>query len=222
MSAELCSVCARLPHAIDDPECMPETKPIAEKLAWALDEIQRLRAALARQAPAPQAVPEGVLTIAREALQAVTFTDRTAMNDKGTAEIPFCTLRKCADAISAIDSLSAAAPEAPVAKVWMKDGEIQKAATYMPGLPDGEHELYAGPQPQAVTEYARDGERYRHLRAGTARTAAPRKKTVGRIEVLQWESPQEANVLKGEALDAAVDAEIAARAATSGSEGEGR
>lgn len=42
--ATLCSVCGRAPHAVDDPECMPATKPIAEKLAWALEEIERLRA----------------------------------------------------------------------------------------------------------------------------------------------------------------------------------
>lgn len=40
----LCSICGRTPHLIDDPECMPATKPIAEKLAWALAEIERLRA----------------------------------------------------------------------------------------------------------------------------------------------------------------------------------
>lgn len=40
----LCSVCGRAPHPVDDPECMPATKPIAEKLAWALEEIERLRA----------------------------------------------------------------------------------------------------------------------------------------------------------------------------------
>lgn len=45
----LCSVCGRPPHTIDDPECMPATKPIAEKLAWALAEIERLRIASNRQ-----------------------------------------------------------------------------------------------------------------------------------------------------------------------------
>lgn len=39
----LCSVCGRPAHVIDDPECMPATKPIAEKLTWALQEIERLR-----------------------------------------------------------------------------------------------------------------------------------------------------------------------------------
>lgn len=39
----------------------------------------------------------------------------------------------------------AAEPVAPAAKIVMKGGEIVKAATYMPGLPDGEHELYAAP-----------------------------------------------------------------------------
>lgn len=38
-----CSVCGRPPHPIDDPECMPATKPIAEQLAWALQEIGMLR-----------------------------------------------------------------------------------------------------------------------------------------------------------------------------------
>lgn len=40
----LCSVCGRPPHPIDDPECMPATRPIAEKLEWALQENERLRA----------------------------------------------------------------------------------------------------------------------------------------------------------------------------------
>lgn len=44
----LCSVCGRPPHPIDDPECMPATKLIAEKLAWALQEIERLRVEVKR------------------------------------------------------------------------------------------------------------------------------------------------------------------------------
>lgn len=39
----LCSVRGRPPHPINDPECMPATKPIAQKLAWALQEINALR-----------------------------------------------------------------------------------------------------------------------------------------------------------------------------------
>lgn len=38
-------------------------------------------------------------------------------------------------------------PEAPIAQITMQEGQIVKAATYMPGLPDGVHELYVGPQP---------------------------------------------------------------------------
>jgi len=34
----------RPPHVFGDPECMPATKPIAEKLAWALEEIERMHA----------------------------------------------------------------------------------------------------------------------------------------------------------------------------------
>jgi hypothetical protein len=44
-AARICAVCGRPPHAIDDSECMPATKPIAEQLAWALGEMQRLRTA---------------------------------------------------------------------------------------------------------------------------------------------------------------------------------
>lgn len=39
----LCAACGRRPHPIDDPQCMPATKDIAEQLAWALYEVQRLR-----------------------------------------------------------------------------------------------------------------------------------------------------------------------------------
>jgi hypothetical protein len=42
----LCSVCGRPSHPVDDPQCMPATKPIAEQLVWAFREIERLRAAL--------------------------------------------------------------------------------------------------------------------------------------------------------------------------------
>jgi hypothetical protein len=54
---------------------------------------------------------------AREALQAVTFTDRTAMDERGVARVPYATLRKCADAIAALDAALSqqAAPAEPVA-----------------------------------------------------------------------------------------------------------
>lgn len=42
----LCCVCGRPPHPIDDPECLPETKPIAAKLEWALQELVRVRGEL--------------------------------------------------------------------------------------------------------------------------------------------------------------------------------
>jgi hypothetical protein len=47
---------------------------------------------------------DSALRQAREALQAVTFTDRTAMDSRGVAQVPFATLKKCADAIAAIDA----------------------------------------------------------------------------------------------------------------------
>lgn len=50
MTDDLCAVCGRPPHAVDDPECMNPTKPIALQLAWALKEIALLRAALANAA----------------------------------------------------------------------------------------------------------------------------------------------------------------------------
>jgi hypothetical protein len=40
---QLCFVCGRPPHAVDDSQCMPATKPIVEQLSWALGEIERLR-----------------------------------------------------------------------------------------------------------------------------------------------------------------------------------
>lgn len=42
-AARTCAVCGRPPHPIDDPQCMPATKPVAEQLAWALREIEVLR-----------------------------------------------------------------------------------------------------------------------------------------------------------------------------------
>ena len=42
-------------------------------------------------------------------------------------------------------SAAPAVPDSPVAKIIMADGEIIKAVTYMPGLPDGEHELFTAP-----------------------------------------------------------------------------
>jgi hypothetical protein len=56
-----------------------------------------------------------------------------------------------------------------------------------------------------------DARRYKHLRYGKARTTGgPR---TGRIEVFQWQSRGEGEQLKGEALDAAIDAALAARSA---------
>jgi hypothetical protein len=55
-----------------------------------------------------------------------------------------------------------------------------------------------------VAELRKDAQRYRLLRGGTPRTTGAPKP--GRIEVLQWEDGTEANVLKGDALDAAIDA----------------
>jgi hypothetical protein len=52
------------------------------------------------------------LTQAYQALQAVTFADRTAMDDKGTAGVPYPTLLQCARAMSAADAALAAAPQA--------------------------------------------------------------------------------------------------------------
>jgi hypothetical protein len=54
--------------------------------------------------PQGEAMTDSALRQAREALQAVTFTDRTAMDSRGVAQVPFATLKKCADAISAIDA----------------------------------------------------------------------------------------------------------------------
>lgn len=59
-----------------------------------------------------------------------------------------------------------------------------------------------------------DAARYRHLRGGKARTTGRPK--YNSIEAIAWEGPSEGNVLKGEALDSAVDAAIAARSAKTG------
>jgi hypothetical protein len=54
----------------------------------------------------------------------------------------------------------------------------------------------------------KDAERYRWLRGGKARTTGAPKR--GRIEVYQWEDKSEGSLLKGRALDAAIDAAMAA------------
>jgi hypothetical protein len=48
---------------------------------------------------------------AREALMAVTFLDRTAMDKRGVAQVPYATLAKCAGAIAAIDAAIAASQQ---------------------------------------------------------------------------------------------------------------
>ena len=40
---EICAVCGRPPHPVDDPQCMPATKPVVDQLDWALGEIKRER-----------------------------------------------------------------------------------------------------------------------------------------------------------------------------------
>ncbi len=40
LSDVLCSVCGRPPHPYDDPECIPATAPIAEKLRIAIEMLE--------------------------------------------------------------------------------------------------------------------------------------------------------------------------------------
>lgn len=63
---------------------------------------------------------------------------------------------------------------------------------------------------EALERDRADAERYRHLRGGIPRTTGRPK--AGRIEIMQWEDRCEANVLKGEKLDAAIDAQTASAA----------
>jgi hypothetical protein len=66
----------------------------------------------------------------------------------------------------------------------------------------------AAPAPahEADAGEARDAARYRYLRGGKARTGgSPR---AGRIEVFRWDDRMEGTQLKGEALDAAIDAAL--------------
>lgn len=44
-------------------------------------------------------------------------------------------------------------PQAPIAKVTVKDGMVARTGLYAPGLPDGEHDLYC--EPESVAPYMR-------------------------------------------------------------------
>lgn len=65
----------------------------------------------------------------------------------------------------------------------------------------------------ALEEAQRDAARYRWLRRGRARTTGLPKSE--RLEVLRWVDRCEADVLKGDALDAAIDAALSSQAAGS-------
>jgi len=54
MSADLCCVCGRPPHPIDDPQCIHPNAPLAQRLAFVLAENERLRAQLAASQPPVQ------------------------------------------------------------------------------------------------------------------------------------------------------------------------
>jgi hypothetical protein len=45
-------------------------------------------------------------------------------------------------------------PQAPIARVTVKDGMVTRTGLYAPGLPDGEHDLYC--EPEATAPYLRD------------------------------------------------------------------
>ncbi len=58
-------------------------------------------------------------------------------------------------------------------------------------------------------EAMKDAQRYRWLRSKTKQSMTS-KKHAGNIQVIQWESSQEANALHADAMDAAIDAAISA------------
>lgn len=89
-----------------------------------------------------------------------------------------------------------------------KDGEaIGQLRCY--GYDDTYTPLYTAAQLLAFRAQAvLDAERYQWLRRGKVRTTGTPK--AGRIEVCQWEDRSEGTILKGAALDAAIDAAIRA------------
>jgi hypothetical protein len=60
----------------------------------------------------------------------------------------------------------------------------------------------------ALAQANADTERYQWLRSKAARSLMTSKKHAGEIQVIQWEDQTEANVLKLEQLDAAIDEAI--------------
>jgi hypothetical protein len=62
-----------------------------------------------------------ILREAYRALQAVTFTDRTAMDENGAAKVAYATLMNCARVMAKIDAALADAQKAPQPEPTLKD-----------------------------------------------------------------------------------------------------